>query len=150
MTKKTKIIFIAFGLLAAMQLIRIDKDVPAYDMSQDLLSKPIAMETRALIVNSCYDCHSYTTTYPWYAEIAPVSWWLNNHVKAARNKLNFSIWDSYTAEDKLHVIKDVIKSIGQGKMPLKSYTWLHSDTKLTREQKDKMIRYFEDLSISIK
>jgi hypothetical protein len=150
MTKRTKIILGIAGFLILIQFVRCSKDVPAYDMSQDLANKPIAMETRAILVGTCYDCHSYQTTYPWYGEIAPISWWLRNHIVGGRKHVNFSIWDSYNAEDKLHIIKDAIKSIGQNEMPLKSYTWAHADAKLSREQKDKLIRYFEDLRKTIK
>src|ERR1700690_2763813 len=46
----------------------------------------------ALLRAACYDCHSNETKWPWYASVAPVSWWLENHVADGREHLNFSEW----------------------------------------------------------
>ena len=32
-------------------------------------------ETRALFKRACFDCHSNETVWPWYAYVAPFSWW---------------------------------------------------------------------------
>src|SRR6202521_3438809 len=51
-------------------------------------------ETRALIHRPCFDCHSNETTWPWYSNVAPVSWLLQRDVNGGRSQLNFTEWDS--------------------------------------------------------
>src|SRR6476660_9265768 len=71
---------------ALMQLVpyRVDnppvKQEPAWD----------SPKTRKLAVAACYDCHSNETATYWWEDIAPLSWWITNHVKDGRSALNFS------------------------------------------------------------
>jgi hypothetical protein len=51
-----------------------------------------ATQTRALAVRACYDCHSDEVRTPWYGKIAPVSWWIANHLDDCRAALNFPDW----------------------------------------------------------
>ena len=48
--------------------------------------------TRELAVRACFDCHSNETRWPWYADLAPFSWVVQNDVEGARDTLNFSEW----------------------------------------------------------
>ena len=45
--------------------------------------------------SKCYDCHSNNTEYPWYNNIAPVSYWIDAHVEDGKKHLNFSNWEQY-------------------------------------------------------
>src|SRR5690606_6317145 len=49
--------------------------------------------TRELAVIACFDCHSHETRWPWYSNIAPVSFFVQDHVDEGRAMLNFSAWD---------------------------------------------------------
>ena len=44
--------------------------------------------TRDLAVRACFDCHSNETVWPWYSNIAPVSWLVQRDVDGGRNKAN--------------------------------------------------------------
>jgi hypothetical protein len=46
--------------------------------------------TRELTVRACYDCHSNETTWPWYTNIAPISWLVQSDVERGRAELNYS------------------------------------------------------------
>jgi mono/diheme cytochrome c family protein len=67
--------------------------------------------TRELAVQQCFDCHSNETKWPWYSNIAPVSWWLYGHVKDGREVLNFSEWDRPQESE------DAAESVAEGEMP---------------------------------
>ena len=98
-------------------------------------------EIAALLRNACYDCHSYKTKWPWYSRVAPVSWWLANHVSDARKHLNFSEWphdDPYQARKKWNRIGDEVDS---GDMPLPSYTWIHTGARLSAAQRAQLIQW---------
>ena len=91
-----RILIVLLIVFVLIQFFRIDKSHPKIRKYQDFISitKPPA-EIENLLRNACYDCHSYETEYPWYAEVAPVSWWLDHHVEEGREHLNFSTWGKY-------------------------------------------------------
>src|SRR5688572_25353985 len=49
--------------------------------------------TRELAVRACFDCHSNHTKWPWYANVAPMSWAVQFDVEVAREVVNYSEWD---------------------------------------------------------
>ena len=91
-------------------------------------------KVQAILERSCFDCHSSHTTFPWYSSIAPVSWFTKDHVKDAREKLNFSNWNSYTDEKKMKYLEKLPKAI-KSKMPMESYLIMHKDAKLSEDDK---------------
>ena len=86
-----------------------------------------APATRALAVRGCFDCHSNATTWPWYSHVAPVSFFVINHVNSGRRRLNFSQWD----QPQRATFSDVEKAVSGGDMPIWNYVILHQDAKLT-------------------
>ena len=85
--------------------------------------------TRELAVSACFDCHSNEVRTPWYGKIAPISWWLTNHVNEGRAALNFSDWHGSSGEG----ADEAAESVREGSMPPSYYTWfgLHSGANLT-------------------
>lgn len=92
-------------------------------------------EVLLVLKNACYDCHSDHTRYPWYNTIAPVNYWLDDHVRHGKGELNFSDWEQYSADKKDHKLEEVIEEVKEGKMPLDEYTWTHAEARLTEDQK---------------
>jgi len=90
---------------------------------------------------SCYDCHSNETSYPWYYEVAPVSYWINDHITEGKKHLNFSDWASYNTKKKDDKIKELIEEVQSGEMPLSSYTWTHG--KITEDQVKGLVAWAE-------
>ncbi len=91
--------------------------------------------TRQLAVAACYDCHSNETRTVWFEDIAPLSWWITNHVREGRAKLNFSEWGSrHGGSD------DAVETVTNGSMPPSYYTWfgMHADAKLTSAQRKEL------------
>ena len=105
----------------------VSGDEPAGDAGTQLDSAA----TRRLAVAARFDCHSNETHTQWWEDIAPGSWWITNHVKEGREKLNFSEWDKHRVES-----DDAAETVLKGSMPPDYYTWLglHSDAKLTKAQ----------------
>jgi hypothetical protein len=91
--------------------------------------------------DACYDCHSNSTTYPIYAKISPVSFWIQGHIDHGKEHLNFSEWTTYSPEKRKHKLEECIEEIERNNMPLKSYTWLHADAKMTADQKNLVIEW---------
>lgn len=93
----------------------------------------------AILENNCYDCHSDKTIYPWYAQIAPVSYWLNDHIEDGSKHFNVSKWESYSDKKKDHKLDELIEEVEEAKMPLDSYTWLHGS--ITETEKEAIITW---------
>jgi hypothetical protein len=109
------------------------------------LTNPPPAEVAALLRSACYDCHSQETRWPWYAHVAPVSWWIVRHLKEGRDELNFSEWphaDAYLAGEELGHIGEQVQS---RQMPLPSYTWLglHPEARLTLAQRGQILKWTE-------
>lgn len=139
-----KLLWALAALLVPAQFFRIDKTVPAVEPAMDFsrVAQPPA-EVMHLLKTSCYDCHSYETRYPWYAEVAPVSWWLKNHVNEGREHLNFSEFGNLSDRDKLEAFEECAEALRAGEMPLGSYTWLHGEARLSAAQREQLATWFE-------
>ena len=90
--------------------------------------------TRGLFRRACFDCHSGETVWPWYANIAPMSWLVQRDVDGGRRHLNFTQWD----QPQRHA-KDVGAQVKQGEMPPWFYLPMHPDASLTEEEKQALI-----------
>jgi hypothetical protein len=90
--------------------------------------------TRDLAVRACYDCHSNETEWPWYSNVAPLSWVVENHVDEGRQILNFSDWTrSYR---RAH---ESAETIQEGQMPPLYFTVMHSKARLSDQEKQQLI-----------
>jgi hypothetical protein len=143
--------------LVIIQFIRPDRNDGGYEtvINFEKETKP-SVEVAAILKEHCYDCHSHQTRYPWYAEIAPVSYWLADHIEEGNKELNVSEWDSYSVKKKDHKLEEVGEMIEKREMPLDSYTWLHGN--LSEAERKLLIQwaalarlqYKEQLKISSK
>lgn len=141
-----RILIILLLSFAVMQFFRIDKSAPEVVKVKDFISMVQPDEaTEKLLRDACYDCHSNETKYPWYSNVAPVSWWLQHHVEEGREHLNFSTWGDYDEETKNHKLHECEEEVEEGEMPLSSYTITHGDAKLSKEQKEELAEWFESL-----
>ncbi|MBV6443485.1 MAG: cytochrome C [Haliscomenobacteraceae bacterium CHB4] len=119
-----------------IQFIRIDKINPPVDPKLDFATaaRPPA-EVLSVIKSACYDCHSDETRYPWYSNIAPVSWWIKNHKNEAMEHFNFSTLGILNPDDLKWALGTAADEIREKRMPLKSYTWMHPEARLSDEQR---------------
>ncbi|RZS93168.1 heme-binding domain-containing protein [Aquimarina brevivitae] len=126
--------------LVIIQFIRPKKNQQGYESVVAFEAETQSTEEiKTILRNNCYDCHSNQTTYPWYAEIAPVSYWLNDHIEEGKEHFNVSEWESYSVKRKDHKLEELEEEVEEGHMPLDSYTWLHGD--LTKDQQTALIEW---------
>ena len=117
------VVVIVIGMLA-IQLVPYGRDhtnppvtaEPAWDSAA----------TRATAVTLCFDCHSNETQWPWYSNIAPLSWRLQKHVDEGRDVLNFSEWGTGEQET-----DEIVESVREGEMPPGDYLLLHREARLS-------------------
>ena len=123
------ILFVAF---AGIQFIRPEYSNPPIN-EQDTLeaTTPVPENVRQIFERSCNDCHTNKTAYPWYANVAPLSWQIVNHIKDGRRHLNMSVWNTYDADKKRKKLDEVCDEITDGAMPIDQYLWLHRNANLS-------------------
>ncbi len=123
------ILIILSSIFIIIQFVPVNRSNPAVTAD---LNAPV--EIKEIVKNSCYDCHSNETNWPWYSYIAPASWLVTHDVEEGRRHLNFSEWGNLNDKDKQKVLDEMWEEVEQGEMPLKIYTLLHSQAKLTDDQ----------------
>jgi len=133
---KRKIFLGLLLLLVAIQFVRPAKNQSS-EMSVNDISKAynVPENVNAVLKKACNDCHSNNTVYPWYSNIQPVAWWLDGHIDEGKTELNFSEFASYSPKKQHHKLEEVIESVKEGHMPIKSYTWIHKNAILTEAEK---------------
>jgi hypothetical protein len=127
--------------LVAVQFYRPEKN-QAPETPDDFIRAyrpPEQVET--VLRAACYDCHSNQTRYPWYAEVMPLGWWLNDHVVEAKRELNFSEFGSYRVRRKFRKLEEMIEQVQKGEMPLASYRLIHLDAELTAAQREDFVAW---------
>lgn len=127
-------------ILIVIQFIPVDKNNGGYESLDTFIAETKPSEQVAKILkSSCYDCHSNQTNYPWYAQIAPISFWINDHVTNGKKHLNFAHWEQYSTKRRDHKLDELIEEIEEGEMPLDSYSFIHQDANLTNAQKEALL-----------
>lgn len=127
-----QLLLVAFGGFLLIQLVpyRVTnpsaRDEPKWDSAQ----------TRALAVKACYDCHSNETKVLPFEKVAPIAWYINNHVEEGRAALNFSEWHT-----KAGYSDEIAGAVRDGMPPAYyHYFGLHKDAKLTAAQVDALVK----------
>lgn len=86
------------------------------------------LRTRDLAVRACFDCHSNETVWPWYSNVAPVSWLVQRDVYEGREELNYSEWNRPQEGE------ESAETVREGSMPPRSYLLTHPDARLTETE----------------
>jgi hypothetical protein len=124
-----------FAILVLIQCIRPERN-GNWEKSENDISMAINVtsDVQQILETSCYDCHSNHTTYPWYTNIQPIGWWLQNHVNEGKDELNFSEFKTYKPKRQKHKLEEIAEQVNEHEMPLSSYTLIHKNAVLTPEQ----------------
>jgi len=153
-SKRNKIIKTSLlGLLVVflvIQFIHPAKNVSAQANPQDIGALyPVPDSVKLVLQKACMDCHSNNTRYPWYNNIQPVAWWMNDHVTEGKRELNFSEFGVRTPEKQAKKLRKMAKEVQEGEMPLSSYTWIHKEAKLSEQEKNLLIGWANSLADKI-
>ncbi len=142
-----KVLYILAIVLILIQFYRPDLNNSSYEsaVNEFILQNNVSSEVESILKTSCFDCHSNHTSYPFYAQVAPISFWINHHVEDGKEHLNFSDWNNYSIKKKLHKLDEIIEEIEEHEMPLRSYTLLHTDAKLNEEASKLLVNWSKKL-----
>ena len=134
------------GLILGIQLIRPARTNFSAEPSRALeATVPVPPQVETVLRRACYDCHSDLTQWPWYSNVAPISWFLVDHVNGGRRHVNFSEWlprdtkdPTEFAQQKFH---SICRQVQTHAMPLTSYVLLHPAARLSQGDIDTICRW---------
>jgi hypothetical protein len=132
MRKAVKWTVVALGApLLSIQLVRPERANPPFDPA-DAIEARTAMpsDVAAILDRSCKDCHSNETRWPWYSNVAPVSWFVADDVAEGRHRMNLSQWGRYGDDEARARLMYLAFSVRERTMPLPSYLRAHPDARL--------------------
>jgi hypothetical protein len=136
---------------AGIQFIRPEMTNPTESSENTLVASVVVpADVQKVLERSCMDCHSSRTCWPWYSNVAPVSWLVASDVEDARKNLNFSEWGTYKTKRKIARLEMVASEVDEGGMPPSQYLLLHRDAALTDADKTLLIAWAEQLGDSLK
>lgn len=132
MRRRVKQAVVVFVLVfAGAQLIRPERANPATDATRTIQAQAgTTSELAAVLDRSCRDCHSNETVWPWYTQVAPVSWLMARGVADGRKAVNFSEWASYAPAVRRTLLSASCQDATSGKMP-GAYAFVRPETKLS-------------------
>lgn len=131
----TRWLIIAVATIAVgVQAVRPARTNPAADASRSLHAQVrVPQEVTAVLDRACRDCHSNETRWPWYSAVAPVSWFVIDHVNHGRSHFNYSDWRQYGRDDATRLLQNACAFARKGTMPLPSYLRMHPEARLDHD-----------------
>ncbi len=137
-------------IFLVLQVVGNEKPSVSMDNRNDIFKVEIVdSKVATLVKNACYDCHSFETKFPWYSTVAPVSWFIYDHIEHGREELNFSEWGEMEKKRKIRKLKEMAEEIEKKKMPLDDYVKLHPEADLSEEQKQLIIDWTQELALKV-
>ncbi len=145
-SKKKLIISILVIAFILIQFYPSKKPTVIIDNPNDLIAMNSVPENiSSILKNSCYDCHSNESSFPWYSSVAPTKWLVYGHINEGREVLNFSNWNSLDTDDKAGLLDDISFMVLEGEMPIKGYTILHSEANLSEDDRELIVTWADEM-----
>lgn len=144
MKKLRKIVFVLLVLFIAIQFFQPARNANGQDLPTNITKLyTVPNNVQELLTNSCYDCHSDNTNYPWYSHIQPGAWLMASHIKEGKSVLNFSHFGNLSIRKQRSKLQGMINQIKDDAMPISSYTFIHQNAKLSISDKKVLIRWMQ-------
>jgi hypothetical protein len=134
-------ILVAAVVLVGIQFIPMDQTNPPV-----LAEVEASANVKRVIERSCYDCHSNETRWPWYSQVAPLSWLITSDVNEGREHLNFSTWGRLSTEDRVEKMEEIGEEVEEWEMPLWFYLPLHPEARLSAKDRDLLLEWSRNAS----
>jgi hypothetical protein len=132
-------------LFVGIQFVRPARTNPPEDPAKTIFADAATWQDapKASMERACMDCHSSRTRWPWYSQVAPVSWLVAHDVAEGREHFDMSNWATYRASRKSDLLEDVGKLVKDHSMPLPIYITLHGEAKLTEQERQEISAWAE-------
>jgi hypothetical protein len=142
MKKIRLILLLLLVVTIAMQFFRPERANPPVDRDLHITAAlDVPADVMYLLERACADCHSHSTEWPWYTNVAPVSWVIAHHVDHGRECVNFDQWATYTEYEMQKVLDEIAEEVDQGKMPLPAYLRMHAEARLSDGDRARIVTW---------
>ena len=141
--KILKISIVVGGIIfIIMQFIQPNRENPPVEVSATMQSElNIPANIGSLLERGCKDCHSNSTTWPFYAYVAPASWLVSYDVMQGRKNFNMSEWGKYKFNKKVQKLSGIYEAVSDRSMPLPKYIPLHPTANFTDFERDTLAHW---------
>ncbi len=151
MNKRKTIILIVVVAFIVIQFFRPDRNNSGQVYEKAITQLyPIPDNVNLILQQSCVNCHSNNTEYPWYAKVQPVGWFLNYHIRNAKEQLNLDEFAEYSERKRINKLRSIRDQVKDGEMPLWSYTLMHEEAKLSETEKSLLVDWLNTTIDSLK
>lgn len=123
---------VAIGGFLLIQLVPYGRN----HTNPPVIQEPVwdSTQTQELFTRACADCHSNNTVWPWYSNVAPISWLVYNDTMKGRQEFNVSEWNRPQEGD------EAVEQVRKGEMPPAIYLPTHPEARLTVAEKELLMR----------
>ena len=128
-------------LLASVLIHRLPHQISARAGAPILVGANVPASVVDVFAHACVNCHSENTRWPWYSQVAPISWLVESDVMRAREHLNLSRWYSLEAADQRLRLTAIATVIENREMPPHKYVMFHPEAKLSADDSVRVIEW---------
>jgi hypothetical protein len=133
---------VAIVVFALMQVVRPEQSKPRIDPAQTIEAQMhVPADVAGILHRACRDCHTDSTVWKWYGNVAPISWLMVSDVNSGRKKMNLSEWSKLSKGQQEDRLKGICDEVQSGGMPLWYYRPLHSEARLEDGDKKKLCEW---------
>lgn len=145
-----RILYALLIIFALMQLFQPDRNISSENSKAELANHYNVPDTvEKLLNNICYDCHSNNSDYPWFANIQPAGWYIQDRINEGKKHLNFSEFGNLTKDEATKKLQKIADVMNENKMPLWSYKKYNKDAVITSSQRQAFARWALSLKDAI-
>jgi hypothetical protein len=131
-------------LIVGIQFVRPARTNPLEEPEKTIFADVAVWQgAPKTIERACIDCHSSRTRWPWYSQVAPVSWLVAHDVAEGREHMDLSTWSKYDVPQKSALLADACKLVKSNSMPLPIYIIMHGEAKLTEQERQEICAWAE-------
>jgi uncharacterized membrane protein len=145
--KRKRILLALLAIFLIIQLIPSNLPEVIGDNPNDFIkNNTISDKMEKRLRETCYDCHSNETVYPWYSYVAPVKFLVSKDTREGREELNFSNWEELSKIEKAEMLDEISEEVEDGEMPMKIYPLTHGNAKMTDAERAEMVAWAEEMA----
>lgn len=147
---KKKALLITGVVLVVIQFVRPARtNVPGDPLAGFPNLRQSHPDVAAIFVRSCSDCHSEDTRWPWYSNVAPVSWLVASDVHDGRHHFNMTTFSSYTPRRQRQKLGEICDEVKEGDMPALQYRIIHWKSWLSDSDVETLCKWTREASVVV-
>ncbi len=144
------LIYFLLPAFVVMQLFQPDRNTSTDNFPADIgniHAMPDSIENT--VTKICYDCHSNNSNYPWFTNIQPIGWYVQNKINKGKSNLNFAEFGKYDTAFQIKKLDRIKEMISSKTMPPNSYKWYNKAADISDAQRKGIIDWAMQLKSNL-